>query len=331
MASLIVHGDQSGGNSAPLNRKLLCIPIMQPDPNSPDRNEHMPDDVFFEDRIHIAVRRIFEGSGADVPAQAPNVKVINLSIGDRDRPFSHTPSPWARLLDWLSYKYRILFCVSSGNYPEEIDVGIPHLDFAALTSDEKVQTTLRAIAQKLQSRRLLSPAESLNSITVGATHTDDAGAYQPMRRIDLLPNESMFSPAMRVGHGFRRSVKPEILFPGGRQLYREPVRITATSFQIDQTKVGPGQKVAWDSRQEGELSNFVSTRGTSNATALATRGAIRIHDMLVALREQQREAIPDNLMAVLMKTLLVHGARQADSAKVQIEAALKTPANSRTF
>jgi hypothetical protein len=141
----------------------------------------------------------------------------------------------------------------------------------------------------------------------------------------------MFSPAMRVGHGFRRSVKPEILFPGGRQLYREPVRSAATSFQIDQTKVSPGQKVAWDSRQEGELSNFVSTRGTSNATALATRGAIRIHEMLIALREQQREAIPDNLMSVLMKTLLVHGARQADSAKIQIEAALKTAANSRTF
>jgi len=331
MASLIIHGDQSGGNSAPLNRKLFCIPIMQPDPNSRDRNEHMPDDVFFEDRIHIAVRRMFEGAGSDVPAQAPNVKVINLSIGDPARPFSHTPSPWARLLDWLSYKYRVLFCVSAGNSPDEIDVGIPHSDFAALTDDEKVQTTLKAIAQKLQSRRLLSPAESLNSLTVGATHTDDAGTYQPTRRIDLMPNESMFSPAMRVGHGFRRSIKPEVLFPGGRQLYAEPIRSVATTFKIDKWKLSPGQKVAWDSTQEGQLSNVVFTRGTSNATALATRGAIHIHDMLVALREQQREAIPDNLMAVLMKTLLVHGARQADSAKVRIEAALKTAANSRTF
>lgn len=328
MASLIIHGDQSGGNSAPLNRKLFCIPIMQPDRN---HNEHMPDDVFFEDRIHIAVRRMFEGAGADVPAQAPNIKVINLSIGDPDRPFTHTPSPWARLLDWLSYKYRVLFCVSAGNYQEEVDVGIPHSEFAALTDDEKVQTTLKAIAQKLPSRRLLSPAESLNSLTIGATHTDDAGAYQPMRRIDLMPNESMFSPAMRVGHGFRRSIKPEILFPGGRQLYAEPMRSVATTFEIDKWKLSPGQKVAWDSTQEGQLSNVVFTRGTSNATALATRGAIRIHDMLIALREQQREAIPDNLMAVLMKALLVHGARQADFAKVQIETALKTPANSRTF
>lgn len=331
MASLIVHGDQSGGNSEPLNRKLYCIPVMQPDPNSQGRNEHMPDDVFFEDRIHIAVRRMLVGLGANVPPQAPNVKVINLSIGDPERPFIHTPSPWARLLDWLSYEYRVLFCVSAGNYQEDIDIGMTHSVFDSLEDDEKVQVTLKAIAQTLPSRRLLSPAESINSLTVGAVHTDDSGLYHNNRRVDLLPNESFFSLAMRVGHGFRRSVKPEILFPGGRQLYREPVRSTATSFQIDQTKVSPGQKVAWDSRQEGVLSNYVSTRGTSNATALATRGAIRIHDMLIALREQQREAIPDNLMSVLMKTLLVHGARQDESAKDQIDAALKTASNSRTF
>lgn len=331
MASLIVHGDQSGGNSEPLNRKLYCIPVMQPDPNSQARSEHMPDDVFFEDRIHIAVRRMLVGFGANVPPQAPNVKVINLSIGDPERPFIHTPSPWARLLDWLSYEHRVLFCVSAGNYPDDIDMGMTHSVFDALADDEKVQATLKAIAQALPSRRLLSPAESINSLTVGAVHTDDSGLYQNNRRVDLFPNENVFSPAMRVGHGFRRSIKPEILFPGGRQLYREPVRSTATSFQIDQSKVSPGQKVAWDSRQEGVLSNFVSTRGTSNATALATRGAIRIHDMLIALRDQQRETIPDNLMSVLMKTLLVHGARQAESAKKQIEAALKTASNSRTF
>lgn len=121
MASLIVHGDQSGGPTEPLNRLLYCIPVMQPDQNYRDR-EHMPDDVFFEDRIHIAVRRMLAGLGANVPPQAPFVKVINLSIGDPDRPFIHTPSPWARLLDWLSYEYRVLFCVSAGNYGDDINL-----------------------------------------------------------------------------------------------------------------------------------------------------------------------------------------------------------------
>jgi hypothetical protein len=330
MASLIVHGDQSGGNNEPLNRKLYCIPVMQPDPNNRSR-EHMPDDVFFEDRIHLAVRRMLEGFGENVPPQAPDVKVINLSIGDPDRPFIHTPSPWARLLDWLSYEYRVLFCVSAGNYQDDIDIGMTHASFVALTEDEKVQATLKAMTQTLSSRRMLSPAESMNALTIGALHSDNSGNGHVMyaRRIDIMPNDGLVCPAMRLGHGFRKSIKPEIFFPGGRQLFLEGA---SRKFSVDKnTRFGPGQQVAMDSRIEGTLSNTAFTRGSSNSTALATRGAVQIHDMLVALREQQREAIPDNLMSVLMKTLLVHGARQADSAKEQIEAALKFASNSRTF
>jgi hypothetical protein len=332
MASLIVHGDQSGGNAEPLNRLLYCIPVMQPDPNSPGRNEHMPDDVFFEDRIHIAVRRMLSGAGVNVPPQAPQVKVINLSIGDPDRPFIHTPSPWARLLDWLSYEYRVLFCVSAGNIGDDIDMGMPYSAFVALTDEQKAQATLKAISKTLPSRRLLSPAESMNALTIGSVHTDESGiAHYMARRMDIMPMQDQISPAMRVGHGFRRSVKPEILFAGGRQLYQEPPISATSAFKIDRSTMGPGQKVAWDSTLPGSISHTAFTRGTSNATALATRNAVRIHDMLVALREQQREAIPDNLMSVLMKTLLVHGARQGGAAKKQIEAALKTTSNSRTF
>lgn len=330
MASLIVHGDQSGSNSEPLKRKLYCIPVMQPDPNNRN-HEHMPDNVFFEDRIHLAVRRMLKGLGENVPPQAPDVKVINLSIGDPERPFIHTPSPWARLLDWLSYEYRVLFCVSAGNYQDDIDIGMTHATFVALTEEEKVQATLKAMAQTLPLRRMLSPAESINALTIGALHSDGSGNAHVMyaRRVDIMPNDGLVSPAMRLGHGFRRSIKPEIFFPGGRQLFLEGA---SRKFSVDKnTRFGPGQQVAMDSRIEGTLSNTAFTRGSSNSTALATRSAIQIHDMLIALRDQQRETIPDNLMSVLMKTLLVHGARQAESAKEQIEAALKTASNSRTF
>ena len=329
MASLIVHGDRSG-SSLPLNRMVYCIPIMQPDVNSPDRREHMPDDVFFEDRIHIAVRRMFEGSG-EVQAQAPNVRVINLSIGDPDRPFIHTPSPWARLLDWLSWKYRVLFCVSAGNYNDRIDTGMRHDEFITLSDAEKVSKTIKAISQTLSTRRLLSPSESLNALTIGALHSDDSGTYPNRRRIDLMPDESLFSPAMRVGHGFRRSVKPEVLFQGGRQLYKQPNLDSDSSYLIDRSQEKPGQLVAWDSKTPGELSKAIYTRGTSNATALATRNASRIYDMLHTLREQEREILPEPLMAVLIKTLLVHGARQPESAKEQLATALKNTRNSRQF
>lgn len=328
MASLVVHGDLSGADGISLRRKVYCIPVMQPNSNMPDRDEHIPDEVFFEDRIHIAVRRMLEGTGL-VPAQAPAVKVINLSIGDPDRPFIHTPSPWARLLDWLSWKYRVLFCVSAGNYRAPIDIGINHTQFAALPDAEKVKRGLTAISQTLSSRRLLSPAESLNALTVGALHTDESGAYPALNRTDLLPCDSLLSPASCLGHGFRKSIKPEVLFPGGRQLYRIPLA-AQTTYQISKPTVPrPGQKVAYDSPLPGTLSNTVFTRGTSNATALATRSAIRIHDMLDELREQGNEALPDDLIAVLIKALMVHGARHPEVAKVHLTAALKNPANSR--
>lgn len=330
MASLIVHGDLSSDQPDPLKRKVYCAPIMQPDPNHRDRDEHMPDEVFFEDRIHLAVRRMFEGAG-DVPAQAPQVKIINLSIGDRERPFIHTPSPWARLLDWLSWKYRVLFCVSAGNHTDNIDIGMSYADFSELSNEDKVRTTIRAMSLNLSSRRLLSPAEALNVITVGALHSDDSEEYPEMRRVDVMPSESLFSPAMRFGHGFRRAIKPEVLFPGGRQLYQTPNLNGSSDFQIDRSKVPPGQNVAWDSSTAGNLSNVLFTRGTSNATALATRGAARIYEMLRELREQEGEDLPEPLIAVLIKALLIHGARQPDSAKELLSSALRNARNSRQF
>jgi hypothetical protein len=330
MASLVVHGEMVDGQYDPLPRLVYMLPIMQPDPHSDPRNrsEHVPDEVFFEDRIARAVRRMFEGEGA-VSAQAPGVCVINLSIGDPARPFINTPSPWARLLDWLSWKYRVLFCVSVGNYPESIDIGLSVPDFQAMAGDQQVKHILNCIQAQLSGRRILSPAESINAISVGATHSDNCGNYHLGQRTDLLPGESLFSPVARLGHGFRRSVKPEILFPGGRQLYRTPVLDSQTLYYLDGYLCEPGQKVAWDSNQAGNLSQTVHTRGTSNATALATRSAARIYEVLDALRTEHGEDIPQGLISVLIKALLVHGAKQDEDACNAITAALKTPENSR--
>jgi len=331
MASLIVHGEL-GSLSAPLSRKVYHLPVMQPNLNARSfgrHEEHFPDEVFSEDRIERAVRRMFVGEG-DAPAQAPGIKIINLSIGDSERPFIHTPSPWARLLDWLSWKHRVLFCVSAGNFAGDIDVGIPHSEFSALTDAQKVICVLKCIEQQLSERRLLSPAESLNALTVGALHTDESGDYTLGQRIDLLPNSTMFSPVSRFGHGFRHSIKPEILFPGGRQLYKTPHLDSGQHYPTDTGLRAPGQQVAWDSAQQGDLSQSVFTCGTSNATALATRSGARIYEVLAKLQAEHGEQIPDNLMAVLIKALLVHGAQHDGQVEGALES-LRTPKNSRHF
>lgn len=56
MASLVVHGELVNGQDNSLTRKVYHRVVMQPDPHDRLRSEHIPDAVFFEDRIERAVR-----------------------------------------------------------------------------------------------------------------------------------------------------------------------------------------------------------------------------------------------------------------------------------
>lgn len=67
---------------------------------------------------------MFDGD-AGSPAAAPTVKVVNLSVGDLLKPFDTELSPWARLLDWLSSKYQVLFVVSAGNVSAQLTLPVP--------------------------------------------------------------------------------------------------------------------------------------------------------------------------------------------------------------
>lgn len=331
MASLIIHGEQPSGAS-PLERQVYQVPVLQPDERARvfgHRKEHVPDTAFLEDRIERAVRRMLEGD-ADLEPQAPGVRIINLSIGDPDRPFIHSPSPLARLLDYLAWRYKVLFCVSAGNYTGPIDLGLTQAEFLTLTPAERDTKVVHSISNQLGARRLLAPAEALNVITVGALHADESGGYVPGPRIDLIDQVNVFSPATRFGHGFRRSMKPEIFLPGGRQLYDAPVE-AGQSYTPSLQLRAPGQAVAFDSDAPGELSNIVHTRGTSNAAALATRAAAFIHDALGELRTIDGRHLPADKESVVVKALLVHGARHDEGTTALLRTALRTPDNGRKF
>lgn len=331
MASLVIHGDQLTGGT-PLSRPVYHVPVLQPDEQARRvgrHYEHVPHTAFLEDRIERAVRRMLVGDG-ESEAQAPRVKIINVSIGDPDRPFIHSPSPLARLLDYLSWKHRVLFCVSAGNYQGPIELDVPHETFAALPAQEKATKVVQGINNQLSGRRLLAPAEALNVITVGALHTDASGAYVAGPRVNLLDQENIFSPASRFGHGFRRSMKPEIFLPGGRQLYRAPVG-ASQSYSIAEQLRPPGQKVAYDSAVAGELSHTVHTRGTSNAAALATRAAAQVIEALSEIRTTDGNPLPDAFTSVAVKALMVHGARHDGAISELLVSALRTRDNSRRF
>ena len=314
MASLILHGELDGG-ARPLQRRLYVRPVLRPDPNdnfNARRREHTPDDVLLIDLIHRAVKRICEGDGQE-PAAAPSVRVINLSIGDEARLFDRQMSPWARLLDWLAFRYSVLFIVSAGNDMRRLSLNTPSHTLEGLTPEQRSALAFTAMTTEHVERRLIAPAEALNVLTVGALHADSANAPVVPGRYDLFSAGGL-SPLSRVGHGFRRAIKPDILMPGGRVLYRASMQPdpAVSVLEVVTAGVAPGHRVAVPPLQGETLAATAYTRGTSNAAALASRAAVQAYDMLELLRAERDDA-PDTIYdAVLLKALLVHGAQWGD-------------------
>lgn len=311
MASLIMYGELDG-SKIPLSRPIYTRPIMRPDPSDfrVPREENTPSDVLLIDLVHRSVKRIFDGEGGSPPA-APSVKVINLSAGDLLRPFDSDLSPWARLLDWLSSKYQVLFVVSAGNVPAQLNLPVPRGTFSGLSADEKQRLVLSALVSESVHRRLLTPGEAINVVTVGSAHSDGSTFMQVYDRYNPLPDRGI-SPYSCIGHGFRRAIKPDILMPGGRALLRE--RYTndsgSTDLQVVNSSAAPGHRVAAPPDTSGQNTKYA--RGTSNATALATRGAAQAHAMIEVLRAGNPGFLPERFDAVLLKALLVHGAEWGD-------------------
>ena len=93
MASLILRGQDMSTIEDEI-RKVYVRPIMKPETWNNKVTEYIPDDFLLVDKIHEAVRRLFEPEAGQV---ASNVRIINLSIGIRYREFYNIISPLARL------------------------------------------------------------------------------------------------------------------------------------------------------------------------------------------------------------------------------------------
>ncbi|WP_313117544.1 S8 family peptidase [Ectopseudomonas guguanensis] len=307
MASLAIHGDLNCG-LGPLQSPIYIRPIMRPDERdfrSP-RRESIPTDILPVDLIHRAVKRILEGDGEEAAA-APTVRIINLSIGDYSRQFSQNMSPLARLLDWLSSKYGILFIISAGNQTSPIPLETTLDNLEQLSPDELESLTVRSILINARSRSILSPAESINGICVGSIHFDGDSNTFVGNRFDpyTMP---LPSPVSSFGSGYRRSIKPDLVLPGGKILYDKPyVGSQQVSLLPSSTLRAPGNKVAIPGNQ-GALDSTGYTRGTSNSTALASRAAVQCHTTLMdILSSSSIDGYLDSYTAPLLKAMLVHG------------------------
>jgi hypothetical protein len=289
MASLIVHGDQAD-NLPPLRAPLYVRPIIR----AVGTDERAPQTRLWLDLIHQAVRRLV-ATDAPEPPVAPSVAIVNLSVGDRGRPFTHEPSPLARLLDWLAWKHALLFIVSAGNHDTELPSNC--LDDAA---------ALEFVFRQSRQRKILSPAEATNALTVGALAADRSPPISDATQRAVPTRPDLPAAYSALGRGLRRSVKPDLLAPGGRQLFRR-MRPQADAPWIPSSLQQVGHVVAVPGAPGSRSTTRLS--GTSNAAALTSRAAIVIHTAVEQLKASAEglhlRSIPT---AVLVKALLVHTA-----------------------
>ena len=299
MASLAVHGDLNDPAS-PISRRVYFRSVMFA--------PAFGDEIFDSGKLVIdviveAVMRMRQNGGT-------NVVVVNLSLGDRTKPFGGKISTWARALDYLAYTYGILFLVSAGNTSEGVQLGefADQGAFEAAAADDKEKAIFRSLDVVKADRRLLAPADSVNALTIGSWHRDLSQEVFPgASPFPAYANVQMPNLSSRLGLGLRRATKPEVLLAGGRQRVRlDPAAAPPVIVPHHLPSRYWGLKVA--APPDNGAAGLHFTVGTSAATALATHSAHRIFDALEDAYPQLIGPMPLTERAALLKALLVHSA-----------------------
>lgn len=305
MASLIVHGDLHG-NEAPVSRKVAVVPVLTGDPAS--GFESTPKDKLPIGVIYRALKAIVAADPTTEPDLA-NITIVNHSIGDTMAPFVRRPSPWATLLDYFAHHHRLLIVISAGNIESSIPVPFASVqEFETANPLEREASILLALWKARGHRGLLSPAESINGLTVGALHADGSpvGLHQAGEPYPRVP---MLNLASAMGFGANRSIKPDVLHQGGRFAVTAAAAADGSVSISARPNPNVGQRVATPSIL-GDLEAFANSCGTSNSAALTTRAGIQLADALDAVYANEtgeNHWLKRQTRAVLLKTLIAHG------------------------
>lgn len=305
ISSLVLHGDIRASSS--LNQRIVFVPINKIHHRFEFPIEEIPDDKITVGYIYNLLVEHLKGSNREW--RESGILVINFSQGLPERNFVSAHSPLARLLDWISYRANVLFIISAGNR----DISDSYIDDPTRINESAINQYLREHFTHDINNKLISPAESINGLTIGALNWNGCGQRTPELVMSqdcvLLPNilPSLISPC---GSGYKMSLKPDLLYPGGR--YGLSVSTLGDIGKL--TPLLPdnpdqGIPVAAPSPQLGGIISKNYEAGTSYATALATHDAGLYYEAL--LRYFDELGLPPEIysdkLPVLLKALLVHG------------------------
>jgi hypothetical protein len=321
VASNVLHGDL-GGEHHPLIRKIYVRPILRPElPGNPTARELIPADVDELDLVQNAVTRAL--------SVRPSIRVFLLAVADPAQVFAGKISPWARLLDYLSHKHNILFVVGAGNHPAQLVLPVGTATFQGLNAADRDRLVTRQLIEQSTLRGLLAPADSVNSLAIGAANEDSSSLGCPTgTEFPIITRKASASYAA-VGPGYRRSVKPDFLTDGGRLPYRLSLQSTAeTRMDVPSgLSVHPGIVTAIPHA----TFKYRHDSGTTFAAALTTRRLALALEYLrdPAIAAGSTTGIPGEYMAVLAKAFVAHWARWESAATGCIDGAIGNGADTR--
>lgn len=294
MASLIIYGDLSNPLVA-FNHLLYVLPIMKYDANS--QKEIIPKDELYADVLHRAVRHIMEETDL-----RNDIKVINLSVVNENKMFVNSFSAEARMVDYLSWKYNILFVICAGNYKESfVDDNMTYGRFMNLEPEERQIMVIKDRFNLQRHMRIQAPSEAVNALCIGAVNDD----YSQLKSQDdrIFPVIDGFPATYsRFGGGYMRAVKPDCVTMGGREMFKQLLDIHSQPVNFRPTnylRSAPGLVVAGCDN----INQKIYSLGTSNATALVSRMCA---DLLPVIRQISGLNLPHEFEAIALKTMLIH-------------------------
>ncbi len=309
MASLILRGDLEADGAALQDTRLVSVPLLIDGPDG----ARTPTDRLFVDLVHVALMRLIGGE----QALAEDVFVVNFSIGTPDMRFASRISALARLMDWWAARYGVLIVVSAGNIGDRLEIpGITSVQFEDLDANQQRARVSQAIRNATFDRTLLAPAESLNSVCVGAISQDLNGQVPANQAgVMFLEDEGDSKPQMTsaLGLGPFRSIKPDVLEVGGRLEVRAFPNGNDTSLRPLEVSNRTGLVAA---SPRGGVTATQKSRGTSSATAMTTRAILQSAEALTSEDGPYAgQELPRQSLALLTRALVVNAARWPDDAR----------------
>jgi len=314
MASLVLRGDLSADGIPLDDARVLNVPVLIDDQNNQATS---PDTRLFVDVIHSTLIKLFS---SEEPIEH-NIFVINISIGIPSERYAGRISALARLLDWWSYTYGVLFVISAGNIMDDLILtGITNAEFESATDQQKQSIIRKALRDFSYNRTLLAPAESINGLTVGALSEDLS--LESRETVNAVRFEGEHSSVTAIssahGPGKSRTVKPDIVTSGGIHEYTLYPAGNDSRLRIRPNSNINGLFVA--SPELGIGASTYRSRGTSCATALTTRAILQASSALTGEDgPYQGEELARQDIALLTRALAVNSASWTHDAIVLYE------------